>query len=177
MRVLTLNNTEFTEACRLLEERCRPFDPDLVIGIATGGAVIAEKMFTSVRHITVTARRPSSSGKDRVTPLMNVVRRLPVPVKNLMRMAESRILSFKRPVPPELAPIETGDAKRILVVDDAVDSGATLYGVLSAIETDGSVKSAVMTVTTSKPLVYPDFSIYHNHTLIRFPWSMDNRPR
>ncbi|MDE6397006.1 MAG: phosphoribosyltransferase domain-containing protein [Muribaculaceae bacterium] len=177
MRVLTLNDTDFTEACRLLEERCRPFDPDLVVGIATGGAVIAEQIFPAVRHLTVTARRPSSVGKGRLSPLMSVVRRLPVPVKNIMRMAESRILSFKRPVIPKLAPIDTGDAKRILVVDDAVDSGATLSGVLSAIRSEGTVRSAVITITTSGPIIRPDYSLYNNNTLIRFPWSMDNSPR
>lgn len=177
MRVITLNKTDFTDACQRLEDKCRPFAPDLVIGIATGGAVIAEKIFPEVRHLTVSARRPSSTRKDRLTPLMCVVRKLPVPIKNIMRMAESRILSFRRPVPPELEPIDTGNAKRILVVDDAVDSGATLSGVLSAIRTEGTVKSAVITVTTSRPIIKPDLSLYNNNTLIRFPWSLDNRTR
>jgi hypoxanthine phosphoribosyltransferase len=64
----------------------------------------------------------------------------------------------------------------VLVVDDAVDSGATLIAVLDAVyKAAGSskVRSAAITVTTENPMVMPDYYLYHDETLIRFPWSID----
>ena len=33
---------------------------------------------------------------------------------------------------------------------------------------------AVVTVTSVKPLIMPDYFLYNNRTLVRFPWSIDN---
>jgi hypoxanthine phosphoribosyltransferase len=67
---------------------------------------------------------------------------------------------------------------RILVVDDAVDSGRTLEVVLRWLRgrcPDAEVRSAVLTVTTPRPLLIPDFYLYYPDVLIRFPWSLDNK--
>lgn len=67
-------------------------------------------------------------------------------------------------------------SKYILVVDDAVDSGNTLMAVKETIESldsDVEIRTAAITVTTSAPAIIPDYYIYHNRTLIRFPWSKD----
>ncbi len=68
-------------------------------------------------------------------------------------------------------------ARKILVVDDAVDSGYTLSHVLEAVKAvlpaGAEVRSAVITVTTDDPLVMPDFYLYNDKTLVRFPWAMD----
>lgn len=68
------------------------------------------------------------------------------------------------------------DAQNILIVDDAVDSGATLLAVVEAVRIDmpgAEVRSAVITQTTPSPVITPDYTLYNNRTLIRFPWSMD----
>lgn len=65
---------------------------------------------------------------------------------------------------------------RILVVDDAVDSGATLRTVIATIRStwpDAEIRSAVLTVTRSRPLILPDYTLYPRGTLLRFPWSLD----
>ena len=63
------------------------------------------------------------------------------------------------------------------MVDDAVDSGYTLSHVLEAFKAvlpaGAEVRSAVITVTTDDPLVMPDFYLYNDKTLVRFPWAMD----
>lgn len=94
-------------------------------------------------------------------------------------MAESYILSKKRPVIPviNVNPADYSPFKRILVVDDAVDSGATARGILDAIHRlpgQRLTALAVITVTTPHPVVKVDFALYTNRTLIRFPWSKDN---
>ena len=65
---------------------------------------------------------------------------------------------------------------RVLVVDDAVDSGVTLDTVFRSLrETappDTEVRAAVVTVTLDRPLIEPDFTLYRG-VLCRFPWSFD----
>ena len=66
----------------------------------------------------------------------------------------------------------------VLVVDDAVDSGATLRNVISAlmdISPNNVIKTAALTVTRKSPIVMPDYYLYHDRTLMRFPWSEDRR--
>jgi hypoxanthine phosphoribosyltransferase len=66
----------------------------------------------------------------------------------------------------------------LLIVDDAVDTGATLSQVIDAVRrhapSGSRVRSAVITVTTDWPLIRPDFTLF-NRQLCRFPWSMDAR--
>lgn len=179
MRVITLNESDFEDKClRLQEAVAARFAPDLVVGIATGGLHVARYMFVDIPHVSVSRQRPSTRRKPR-----GIMASLPYCVTNVLRMLESAILSCRRPV--EVAPpvIDSGDiamisgARNILVVDDAVDSGATLAAVCAAVRAsareDARIMTAVVTVTTSRPLLRPDFCIFDNRTLVRFPWSKD----
>jgi hypoxanthine phosphoribosyltransferase len=110
-----------------------------------------------------------------------IIKLLPKRVNNVLRMAEAKCLSIakisKRRLLLTAKQIDVlGNAEKILIVDDAVDSGATLSAVIEAIAKlpgKRNVRTAVITVTASDPAVMPDFFIYNNHTLIRFPWSAD----
>ncbi|MDE6288676.1 MAG: hypothetical protein K2M00_07835 [Muribaculaceae bacterium] len=178
-RVVTLDNAALAEVCARLERNVMSsgFRPEAILSIATGGIKVGELMFNKVPHLTTKLQRPST--KTKKSFVKNIVKRLPRPVQDAMRVAEAGLL--------ELAPTRPADAsqvvlppleglKRILVADDAVDSGATLAAVLKAVEQaapEAIVMSAAITVTTRQPLVTPDFAIFNNLTLIRFPWSMD----
>jgi hypoxanthine phosphoribosyltransferase len=65
---------------------------------------------------------------------------------------------------------------RVLVTDDAVDSGATLATVLRHIHAvcppGVEVRSAVITQTLEQPMIKPNYALFHN-VLCRFPWSFD----
>lgn len=187
MQVITLNNSDFADTCSLLESRVREagYRPDLVVGIATGGVYVADLIFPDVVHASVVCRRPSSAGKEKSARTMRLIRHLPLVIRNWLRKCESALLISRNN--PERRPHIDDETHRllreagsILVVDDAVDSGATLRTVLSSINNVvatnplRSVMSAAITVTTSSPVVVPDFYIYKNRTLIRFPWSKDN---
>lgn len=109
-----------------------------------------------------------------------MLRRLPRLVLDALRKVEAALLGMRKPRPIDIAqviiPAEIATGKRILVVDDAVDSGATLDGVVRALcvaAPEAEVRTAVVTVTTKHPLIVPDFVIFNDLTLIRFPWSMD----
>ena len=65
---------------------------------------------------------------------------------------------------------------RLLVVDDAVDSGVTLATVIDLLRNTcpdrTEIRSAVITVTLEEPRAEPDYALYRG-VLCRFPWSFD----
>lgn len=109
-----------------------------------------------------------------------------------MRMAESHLLSLRRDakdpskahkveLPDGLeATLQESDIPNILVIDDAIDSGDTLFVIVEAlkrINPKAAIQIAVMTETTGHPRIHADFTLYQNKTLIRFPWSNDYKHR
>lgn len=182
MKVVTLDSSQFTSTCRRLaaDVLSQSFNPEMLVGIRTGGEYVAREMLPSFPEATlaiVELQRPSTAHKSMIGNLLPL---LPVKLLDALRIVESRILSLlpSRPTPEVRLPADVVAQlpRRILVVDDAVDSGVTLSAIVNAIRTsrpDADVRSAVVTVTTSSPKINPDFALYRNHTLIRFPWSMD----
>ena len=184
MRVITLTPEKFTEACRALQSRVEEhFMPDAVVGIARGGVIVAENMFPLTPHAELSRQRPSTASKSRIPDFL--LRMMPRALLDILRMAESLWLNRKKALPlADLSEISIPEGlegrKRILVTDDAVDSGATLDAVIRALSSalpEAEIRSAAITVTTRHPLTRPDVALFDNQTLIRFPWSKDYRNR
>lgn len=177
MKVLTLTPERFTEACRGLE-RMIPTRPDVVLGIASGGVYVADEIFSGLPHAQVVCRRPSTSRKERHSRLTAMLRHMPIWMCDVLRRIEAHMLAGReRPVPTVEVPRSVIDAKTILVVDDAVDSGATMQAVVRAVEKANPVAhvvTAAVVVTTKTPALRPDYHLYDN-VLIRFPWAHDYR--
>ena len=181
MRVLTLNRPSFLAHCQQLEKLASPFDPDLVVAIASGGVYVAERLFPAAVHVTVSCRRHGTAAKQRSPWLFSVIRSLPVWLRDRLRLIEARRLRSHRGNPidlqlPEDVRVAVTHAVRVLVVDDAVDSGNTMAAVVKALgQVAGThkIKTAAVTVTMDNPAVVPDYTLYDNGTLIRFPWSLD----
>ncbi len=184
MKVLTLDQNRFAEACKRLqaEVSASGFDPDVLVGIATGGDFVA-KLFS--HPVTLSIRRQRSLTASKRGTIGKIIRRLPRPVNNLLRIAEAALREvadrLSKPIVKTLhLPAETahqlGQARRILVVDDAVDSGATAAAVIAAIRAaspQADIRLAVITVTRPNPLINADYALFRNRTLVRFPWSED----
>lgn len=181
MKVITLDNITFDKTCKELEQTAGSFAPDLVIGIKTGGEYVAERMFSEAAHVAVLLQRPSSKLKK--NSIFKILRMLPTPVLNQMRMIESELLRLRNTktiehfkLPENVQQILHGK-ERILIVDDSIDSGSTMKQVRDAVRRvtpeTAKIKTAVITVTTRNPILQPDFCIYNNRILIRFPWSKD----
>lgn len=194
--VISLDNADFDAVCAdLMDKVHRDSTPDLVIGIPTGGAYVAEAMTKAVETdlpvLELTCRRPSSKLK-KGSPLKKMLTRLPRPVVDQLRVIEHAVLTRKPAQPPaagyqfladELEQVAAwlAAAERppsLLVVDDAIDSGATLLQVTDALRKMAphgtTIRSAVVTVTTDRPLIWPDYAMF-NRQLCRFPWSLDAR--
>ena len=114
---------------------------------------------------------------------------LPRPAVDLLRRFEHRLSATarahqRRPQLIDLGEIEViadwlarrAARQRILVADDAVDSGVTLGTVLRhlrAVCPSGTeIRTAAITQTLEKPMARPDYALFHG-TLCRFPWSFD----
>ena len=104
-----------------------------------------------------------------------------------MRMVESKMLQLRKSpkrnegisveVPEELIEVLTLKNKpEILMIDDAIDSGETLYAIAETLKKtnpDTRISIAVITETTRNPRIRSNYTLYRNRTLIRFPWSND----
>ena len=189
----TLGQAAFDAACaELMRVVGRDYAPALLVGVRTGGLVVAEAMarVTSSPVLPLTCRRPSTIFKSRLPGLKPLLATLPEPLLNALRRAEHRLVSGHRhaaqPAQINLAEaIAIGNwlrilsrGARVLVVDDAADSGVTLATVLQTLRNvcppDVEVRTAVITVTTDDPVVAPDYALYRG-VLCRFPWSLDMR--
>lgn len=184
MRVITLNKEAFALACRKLRAMVTDsgFQPEMVVAIATGGVYVAEAMgYADVE--TVKLQRAGTATKR--TLLDRILKQLPGCVTDRLRMLEARLLECREKGEKQLAEVTLSESMRagleqhpesILVIDDAVDSGRTLLAVVETLKEalpDADVRSAIITVTRSSAVIKPDYTLYADHTLIRFPWSGD----
>lgn len=165
------------------------FTPNIVIGIRTGGFVVAEAMVKNMANssqlLAISKQRSSTQKKSM---LKNILRLLPYFISDKLRIIEHKLLNSKPAVAGEpFTPNESeftalknalliGENHKILIVDDAVDSGATMLAVADLVKAQAGVnsmvKTAAITVTTTAPLIQPDYKLY-NLVLCRFSWSFD----
>ena len=190
--VLTLTQSNFDQACKTLYDlACLSGMPDLLVAIPTGGLWVAQAMARSSRTaqpiLPLTCRRPGTDAKRSSSLLRMAIARLPRPALDRLRLLEHRLINRTPPRPDqrsfdraELAALREWFTARpphqaVLVVDDAVDSGATLHAVCTQIRQiapHAVLRSAAITVTTAAPLARPDHALY-DRRLCRFPWSLD----
>lgn len=193
MRVRTLNKKDFDNDCSRLgmlmqEGEC----PAAIVGVRTGGAVVAGKAHLyvlercpSVRYFDVSASRASTVVKRKAGVAKFLVL-MPDFVLDVLRVVEHYVRAFvARFKKEQQRNVRVDDALEkylgglsqgvVYIVDDAIDTGATLKLLLDefrAINPGLDYRTAVLVVTQSKPLVSPDLSLYRN-ILLRFPWSID----
>lgn len=188
---ITMSDTEFESACAQLVTQSEGFDPDALVGIATGGAFVAAVMRRSlgdnVVHVDIRLSRPSTAWKERLQ-IHRVLRRLPKVANDSLRRLEVAMRE-RSPALRKFDPrgVEAGlhleltelqkivGSKRVLIVDDTVDSGKTLLmarEVVRRVVPDAEIRTAVIASTWGDPPVRPDHCL-HERTLVRFFWSLD----
>lgn len=182
LQVITLSDNDFRLACQRLEKAvtAKGFRPDAVVAICSGGCYVADNMFPGAARIEVAMSRGGTKAKSGF--LGSVLRALPRTLQDGLRIAEAGFMGMTRGKNAEIQPVDldfaTGpEYRRILVVDDAVDSGVSLASVVEGVRRSfpgAEIMSAVITVTTAEPIIQPDVLLYRK--LIRFPWSADFKP-
>ena len=180
MVVKTVDNIELYELCRRLAYKVyeSSYHPDCVLAILDGGLKPAEIIRNELCKLyddeTIELAYVVIKQKNRRSVMSQFLKHLPVCLLNCMRVIS---LKIKRVVPSVKSGhirVEIPDrCKKILIVDDAVDTGKTLSSGLNLISDRINVKTAVLTVTMSDPDLHPDYCIYDNEMILRFPWARD----
>jgi hypothetical protein len=144
---------------------------------------------TPLPVLALTCRRELTQVKSRLKLVRTLLSALPQPAADLLRRVEHRLITaprahVARPRQIDRTEVDTIGARvtmlplpaKILVVDDAVDSGTTLATALQVLRDvcppGTAIRSAVITQTLDRPIVRPDY-VLHRDTLCRFPWSFD----
>lgn len=194
MSVITLTPTLLHAASRQLAQRVigAGFQPQVVVGILNGGAQVARLMLEALpkeaSYCEICISRPSTQHK-RQSFTQRLLRQMPLWLCNLLRVVESRVTELRSSrsalvrigditLSPEAEARMQSAPCQVLIIDDAIDSGATIKKVSEQLQerfSDIELRVAVITVTTPHPLCDADFCLYHNRTLCRFPWSNDYR--
>jgi hypoxanthine phosphoribosyltransferase len=155
------------------------FAPDLILYIETGARLLAASLHTKRRipALPIIIRRAGSATKARYSFL---IRLIPLFILDLFRKLERRRSSFAQNIRHiEAAPEVDFTYKRILILDDAADSGESLllarrWAVKrGAAECD--IKFATISVTQTRARELVSYWIYPQ--LCRFPWSSDSKER
>jgi len=155
------------------------FEPDVVVYLETGARLLAVHFHkrTGIAAVPLTIQRPGNSTKLHIATILGVLPRF---LQNLMRRIERRFVSRetkKRKITK--APEIEFFKKKVLILDDAADSGESLFlakhWVLERGGIEADVKLATIAVTQPRAKEIVDFWIYHQ--LCRFPWSSDSRER
>lgn len=199
MQVLTLDPASFdrhaaTLAMIVAENESTKFD--VIVAVRRGGTFVCDAFchhFPADRYAErydLTLQRPSTKHKNGM--VNKLLKCLPIRILNMMRMAESNLLTLRRKIngpssPPKVElprglvyTLQESTKPHILVIDDAIDSGDTLFAIVEAIKgfsPNAAIQIAVITETTRHPRIEADFTLYRNKTLIRFPWSNDYKSR
>jgi hypoxanthine phosphoribosyltransferase len=192
MKVVNLAGKQFVLACEELACKITSlYSPDIMISIKTGGAYVGkqilEKMDNSdVKYAEVMIQRGHTRRKEKKW-IHIVIKKIPKFLADWIRIGESATLYIKSRLKK---PVRSGEiqfrediinllregGKNILLVDDSIDSGASmefLHSYLKKTYPSNTIKIAVIAVTTNNPIIDADFYIYHNWTQARFPWSHD----
>ena len=201
IRIRTVGYVQFHEDCgRLWDSIVQKCSPAMVVGIRSGGWWVAKEMMAArsspgATFLPLTCRRPGTATKERSRLFRGLVRILPYVVLDGLRRLEYYFVTLPRCrsaqdtgrhktsvlEPAELTAIRAAAAELppeacVLVVDDSLDSGATLWNVISALRsvlpTDVAMFTAAFTVLGPAPIVAADFSLYRRINC-RFPWSFD----
>lgn len=193
--IISLKQNDFKAACARLAGMVvdAGTTPDVIIGIASGGDFVAQNVIAAmavlnpgkkIKVCSVKLQRHGSTTKKRFLP--SLLKHCPRVICDFMRRAERFVYAVKDyfcvpklsdlEIPDDVKKIISRDCRSILIVDDAVDSGTTMksvYNAVSNVVPHAVVKTAALTCTRAKSLIYPDFLLYNPKTIIRFPWAPD----
>ena len=180
MEFLTLSSEALTEASqRLASIAQEDFTPDVVAFVADAGYPIARVIANAfgVPLVGVAAKRKGNLLKETISPLLLL---LPDSLKNYLRRAEmssgvhakskERGVSF-------LQDAKTFSPKRLLLVDDSVDTGNSVFAIKQMLtEHFPTVEIRVAALNVwhrSADVVHTDYTVYRD-TVLKTPMSKDS---
>lgn len=191
MRVISMTPGSLEWQCRelareIMEDNPRGFS--FMLGIVPGGDHVMAQLAKFFPHgyirqmAEVKIHRPIMDNRG-VVLTRRLLGHLPLWILNKLREGQqifyrvkSAMKVFRLPRVELPQVVLQSKASSFLLVDDAIDTGTTLLAVsraLSAAFPEAQQKVVVITLTTDNPLRHPDYAVYTDQTLVRFPWSPD----
>ena len=160
----------------------RDYEADLIIYVAKAGYLIAKSMASIIKApiVGIEAVRKGNALKEKIAP---VISKCPIFVRNFLIAAElksgtheknsERKITFHN----ELMQIKTEKIKKILIVDDSIDTGHTMRQVIESIRKKfdkADIRIAALNVwDKSQDVVHTDYMLFCN-TIIKTPMSKDS---
>jgi uncharacterized protein len=179
MRVINLGDLGRLASYLADQVRADGFAPDLIVCVESAGWPIGLNIneHFGAQLESVRAERVGKRMKQRLGWLL---RSIPASLRAWLRALEQRAnlhgRMAERSVQMDVVELS---GKRILIVDDAVDTGHTIREVIGLLETRGAcpedIRVAAITQTMPSPAVAPHFVLFH--TICSFPWSEDHPER
>ncbi|HEX5330678.1 phosphoribosyltransferase domain-containing protein [Sulfuricurvum sp.] len=144
--MITYNYEHFKNDLQPLSTQCEAFQPDTILGVARGGVTLAHALSMSLE------------------------------VRNLQSIrVESYDGDSRRESVSVLGKCDLTQSKRVLVVDDIVDSGHTLAALMPILSSEYPNCDFKIATLFTKPtaLLQPDFCLHEAHEWIEFFWERD----
>lgn len=152
------------------------FRPDCILYLETGARLLAVE---ACRHFGVGAvplRIQRRSGKTKGR-MVSVLIKLPTWIKDLLRQLEAQLLWRQLGEERDFgdSPDVTLEGCRVLILDDAVDTGTSVRMAREWALGRGAkeVRVGAITATTSRAEGKVDYTLFRQ--MCRFPWSSDSR--
>lgn len=187
MKVITLNKHDFLEEVNDLFEKIDVV-PDVIVQIKNAGTHFGDALktrgeFNKVTYYSIKVQRKGEGLKKNFV-FKFLMKILPYSILDELRKYESKRAK------KSLSKINLNclskktikinidlnlDLKNILIIDDAIDTGKTMFLIKRSLEKQfpkAAVKTAVLSWTIEKSIIKPDYFLYKN-VLVRFPWSKD----
>ncbi|WP_171015845.1 phosphoribosyltransferase family protein [Devosia sp. FKR38] len=190
-RVTTLDEAGVVASSRTLAQQVADsgFSPTHIVAIANGGIPIARPfstVFPGAEFVVVTKQRAATQLKEQSSGFKQLVQRSPDVVTTFFRRVEhwSRYQERDFARDPIVLPADDGliwpvleaAPQRIIVVDDAVDTGTSIeFVAASARRRFGpmcDVRTAALTISGVNPQARADYALMEGVN-IRFFWSKD----
>jgi len=154
------------------------YKPDHILYIERAGILTGYELskYFDIPASGILSSRNGNSFKSRVKFILRLLPRFMTHLLRRLELSSSihdvnsnRQEFCSKPLPPK--------NEKILVVDDALDTGHSIKAVLRWLKTHGYnlsfVKTAVLTTTGNKPHIYADFTLLDD-VICAFPWSYDS---
>ncbi len=137
---------EFKDDTQVLVDKCRDFEPDILLAVARGGLTLAHLMAQALDMRNLYA------------------------LNSIHYEGELKLDSFNIFNIPDVS-----HAKRVLIIDDIVDSGETMREILKVLhEKFPTVEFKLATIFRKKTAVLqPDYSVKEADKWIDFFWEVD----
>ncbi len=188
MKLITLNKEAFEKACVELISKI-DIQPDMVVAILNGGGYVIDvvkkkEAFELAQFESVKLQRFEAIKNK--PAFMFLLKHLPYAILNKLRAYESKkaqesIASLDKnqlteyKIDLEINTSLEKPIRTILIIDDAIDTGRTLYVIkhnLLKLFPEAIIKSAVISWTLESSIVKPDYYIFWG-IMVRYPWSKD----